>query len=467
MSKLKPLLIGFILFFLINNLASADDATTNRINGVAQFLLKRANDNYMYILQQDIEDNKLLKCYLPETYKYATSNNLQLLLQSGPDIWKQSVESDLKNFGVQLIFNKIDAKTLQAWANQVNDEYINAMNNVKVRAGGKEYKVTEIPLDATPEIRTAINSFWEDHNVAQSKIRAIIEKAKVPSTPACPSTTYGSIGTVIQDMGEALDSLKRQISRFGDTDVVWSNSGDSLVSPGSNFYSHFMSLVSIDDRLKYYKEQIDMIRHETLVVQMFKLDQLIRESIKSDENPLISTSNMKEYDRFSRYALSFASLSNAQTTDQVTSVMEQLTMPPVSFGVKREPSTNKFMITAYFGVQGGVETVSNDNKDYGGLFVPVGFEYSHGFANWGPISLMLAPLDFAHPINQILNKNEGSAEFKDIFNPGAYLSYGFKKVPLVIGAGYSRGTLLTKDAKSNEGRYMVFIGMDMPLFNLY
>lgn len=462
MSKLKPLLIGIILIFLVNNLASADDATTNRINGVAQFLLKRANDNYMYILQQDIEANKLLKCYLPETYKYATSNNLQLLLQSGPDIWKQSVESDLKNFGVQLI----DNKTLQTWTDTINDEYIKVMSKLKVRVNGNEYEVNVIPIDAPQEVKTAINSFWENYLMAQSKIKTIIEKSKDPSNPTCPSAAYGSIDIVIKDIDEAVKKLKDQISRFRKTDVIWYDSGDPLISPGSSFYTYLTPLVTIDDRFKDYKDQIDIIRKDpSVVVQMFKLDQLIRESIKSGKNPLIS--DMKEYDRFSRYALSFATLSNAQTTDQVTSVMEQLTMPPVSFGVKREPSTNKFMITAYFGVQGGVETVSDDNKSFGGLFVPVGFEYSHGFSDWGPISVMIAPFDFSHPVNTIINNSEDSAEFKDIVNPGVYVSYGFKKVPLVVGAGYSWGTSLTKEENNNEGRYMMFIGMDMPLFNFY
>ena len=45
---------------------------------------------------------------------------------------------------------------------------------------------------------------------------------------------------------------------------------------------------------------------------------------------------------------------------------------------------------------------------------------------------MLAPLDFAHPVNQIINSSEGEADFEDIFNPGIYVSYGFEKFPLVI-----------------------------------
>ena len=125
------------------------------------------------------------------------------------------------------------------------------------------------------------------------------------------------------------------------------------------------------------------------------------------------------------------------------------------------------MISAYFGAQGGVESTTNDGgKGFGGLTVPVGFEYSYGLNN-GSVSVMLAPFDFAHPVNQIINNSEGSADFKDIFNPGLYISYGFKKLPLLVGTGYSRGPSITEVQEGNNGRYFLFIGLDMPLFNLY
>ncbi len=80
---------------------------------------------------------------------------------------------------------------------------------------------------------------------------------------------------------------------------------------------------------------------------------------------------------------------------------------------------------------------------------------------------MLAPFDFANPVNKIINNSSGAADFKDILNPGAYISYGWKKLPLLIGVGYSRGPSITEIQESNNRRYFLFFGLDMPLFNLY
>jgi hypothetical protein len=463
MFRLKQLAVGFFLVFIMSSSVYAEDVTSNRINGISEFLLDRANDNFVYILQQRMESNRILQCYMPETYKYATSGNLQLLLQAGPKIWQESVENDLKNIGAQLIFNKFDPDTLEKWASDINNQYITALQNVTVEVDGERYPVDQLPLNASEELKDAVNSFYEDYFDAQEKIADIIKGIKNvrdQGSQDCPSTAYYSIADILKDIKGAIESIDKQISSFDDTDA-------GILSI-AEFKENFMSFLVEHQRLEYYEKQIDLIRkEESLVVQMFKLDQLIRTSIKSNENPLISVSDMQEYNRFSHYALSFATLSEAKSSGQVKAVMKQLTLPPVSFAVKREPHARKFLVTAYFGMQGGLEFSSNQgDRGFGGLAVPVGFEYSYGLKK-DVVSVMLAPFDFAHPINKILNSSEGSAELKDIFNPGIYLSYGFKKIPLVVGTGYSRGKSLTEEGGKNDGRILVFIGLDMPLFNLY
>ena len=460
----------FLVFCFLSAALLAQDATSNRINGVSELLLERANDNFMYILQEDMKANRLLKCYFPVTYQYVTSNNLQLLLQVGSNVWRQSVQKDLEDLGIQLLFKEIGPKELKNWVNVIDQEYLEMLQYVSVKYDSVIYPVNRIPLNAPPELRNIINGFYTYYLSAQSRINKIIDS--IDSTQSnnceCSKQQYVSVNMVLENVGEAIDNIKKQAERYKETDIVWSGLQDSSRSIGTNFYRQFASLLEIDQRLKYYQEQIELIRKDSsIVVQVFKLDQLIRTSIESGENPFIDKSELREYNEFSRYALSFAVLSEAESKDQVKAVVQQLLLPPVSFAIKREPGARTFMITAYFGMQGGVEKVNNkDSKYFGGLFVPVGFEFSCGLKN-GCISLMVAPFDFANPVNQIINSDEGVAEFKDILNPGAYLSYGFKRIPLVLGAGYSKGQALTAKADGYHDRYLAFLALDMPLYNLF
>lgn len=80
---------------------------------------------------------------------------------------------------------------------------------------------------------------------------------------------------------------------------------------------------------------------------------------------------------------------------------------------------------------------------------------------------MLAPVDFAHPVNQNINNKAGnSGQLKDILAPGAYLSHGFRDWPIVAGIGYNYGPALTESDRTSRGRCFAFVGLDMPLFNL-
>lgn len=441
----------------------AQSAASNRINGVAEFLLDRANENAAAMLQRDMKSNRLLKCYLPETYKSATSGNLQLLLQSGPEIWKRSVESDLKNFGAHLLLNKISSGTFKAWSSGIEDQYIGVLRNVTVQVDGKGFEVTSIPLNAPPEVKAAVNSFYPDYLKAQETIKGIISNLEAARSASsdCPAAP---VAPALKEISEVIGDLRMQMARFQKADIALKA---PVILSEAAIYDSIASLDVVDQRLKYYQDRIEQIHREgTLVVQMFKLDELIRDSIQSGENPLIAASAVREYDRFSRYALSLATLSEAESTTQAKAVLRQLALPPVNFAAKREHAANKVLISAYFGVGGGLEFLNRSTKGFGGLSVPVGLEYTRGLRR-GSVSFMLAPLDFAHPINQIINSKGSSAEFKDIFAPGIYMGYGVEKLPIMLGVGYSQGPSLTTLQGGNRGRTFIFLGMDLPLLNLY
>lgn len=423
------------VFILFSNTIHANNQLQSayRIDGVAKFLLERANDNFMFILQENMKENPILECYLPQTYLYATSSGLPLLLQSGSGVWREVVEKDLKNFGLRLIYRTASANELKAWSSKLRDAYLNMLNTIELKVDQTYYPVNQLPLDANttqPKLVEAVNSFTNDYEEAQSNIDAIIEKIrqmKDPKPGECPSIDYIA---ELDKVKIIINKLEQQLERAAQSDVRFTDQADNQ-EVGSTVMTQLAKLIIVSDTMQNCKKEIEAIldSHDDLTVQMFKLDQLIRQSIKSGNNPLISEKNPVDYERYSRYALSFAALSEAESSEQVQSIMQQLTIPPVNFGIKRHRGANMFLITAYFGLTGGMESTGTEHRSgYGGLSVPVGFEYSHGLSE-GVLSVMIAPLDFAQPVNKILNDEENSAQWKDIFNPGVYLSYGFKKYP--------------------------------------
>lgn len=446
--------------------AIAQDAATSRINGVAEFLLERASANGLIVLQQNMKGNHLLKCYLPETYKSATSSNLQLLLQSGPEVWKRSVETDIKNFGVQLLLNRVSTTTLVASLDSMDARYVDALRMVRIRFQGKEYPVTEMGLQRPPpELEAAINSFYDSYTASRASLKIVISGIGTGQSVdvECPASSFTA---VLRNVEDAVQGLSAQMARFQGADVVWRGPEGPNVSAATEFFNAFSSFTVLAGRLKYYQGRIDSIRREpSLVIQMFKLDELIRESLREKENALIPATAIKEYERFSQYALSLATLTEAQSPAQTKSIMRQLALPSVSFAAKRVPDSRKLMLSAYFAGAGGLE-FSGRSRGYGGLTVPVGFEYSLGRRS-GSWSLMLAPVDLGHAVNQNINGRGNSAQAKDLLTPGAYLSYGVKNLPILMGFGYSYGPALTDPGRQNRGRGFAFIGTDMPLFNLF
>jgi len=451
--SVSTLLILGILF--VRN-AWAESATSNRINGTAEFLLERAKATAIAMLQRDMKLNRYLQYYLPETYKSVTSDNLQLLLQSGPDLWKRSVEADLKNFGAQMLLSKVSTETFNQWASSLDKQYIELLRNVTVRIESETYPVDRIPLNASSEVKDTVNSFYTEYLKAQGRIRQVVSELQENQNAI-------AINQALSEIGQIADDLSLQLMRFKRPDIVKIGAANM---PNTVFYDSIAALKEIDQKYKYYQEKIDEIRREpALVVQMFRLDQLIRKSIASGDN-FVVVSSTREYNHFSRYALGLATLSEAESPEQVKSVLTQLALPPVSYAVKREIGVNRFMISSYFGVSGGVESVRGPEKGYAGLSVPVGLEYTHGWRR-GCTGVMLSPVDFAQPVNHIINSQESSAEFKDIFAPGIYFTHGLPNQPIVVGFGYSYGPALTKVDEGNRGRGFLFIGLDLPLFNLH
>lgn len=186
------------------------------------------------------------------------------------------------------------------------------------------------------------------------------------------------------------------------------------------------------------------------------------------------------YARFKKAMFLFAQLADAETGEELKELLEIATLPPVSFGVKRTPGETHLMVSSYLGYSFALnydDLVDKDTRH--SLSVPLGVEWSRGCSNggrWydiasycsnGSLNFMVAPFDLAVPVNLLFEDSDDDVELKDIISPGAYLSYGFKSMPVVVGLGYSKGRALNGVDKEKEERFVLFLSFDMPLFTLY
>lgn len=468
--------VGLILGTLLcGTPAKAQDAAiVNRIDGVAKFLVDRAHQNATYILQKKMANNQVLKCYLPQTHQSATSGNLDLLLQSGPEVWKRNIDQDLRTFGDHFILNNVSSVTINTVADDIADKldqyFVDTLQHVRVRVDGKLYPVTSAPLTASPELRAALNDFADRYLLMKSKEAAAIAAIKAMKSvgsDGCPGTAFEEVISNLRDTVGAFQGL----AKAQGVELVAEGSEAHLAAIDDSYADQLSSaaaiIASFDSRAKYYKQRIDGISRSTAAAAVIgQLSAIVQESINNHENQFISAVGQGEFDRFSRYALGLAMISDAKTSDQVKAVMGQLALPPSSFAVKRERGKDNFMVTAYFGGVGGVE-FAHHSQGFGGLAVPMGVEYSKGTSKAGAVSLLLAPIDFGYPANQVINRQSGTATWRDILIPGAYLTYGVKDLPIVVGGGCSYGPAVTGTSGVNRGRCQVFLGTDMPLLGLF
>ncbi len=448
----------------------------NRIEGVAKFLEKRANEDAVLILQQKIKKDHLFQCLFPNTYAVIASNNMDLFLQSGHEVWKQSVDADLNVIEERLILQTIDQKLVEKKLHAMNNEYAKALKDIRIRYQGRAYSLKEIANnpDSPKELLNTAHTISVPYGKASAKLKKVIHTLgdyDVTSSSECPKIST----QVVLDLQSAVSDLRAQAQRLLKPDVTWAVPTTSTGSVAQNIVPSSATLnisdfTDIAAGLTQYQEKILNINSSTeTVARMFQVFQLIDNSLNSD-HPLLP---QEDYDRISRYGLSLAILSDAKSPDQAMSVMEQLALPSTSFLAKRKGGANSLFLTAYFAGASGGE-IARQSKGYGGLTVPVGLELSHGLAQnhiWGllqkdsSISLMLAPVDFGYPVNQDINNYGGTAKWKDILAPGAYLSYGLKNYPVVFGVGYSYGPSLVGSDGIERSRCFAFIGLDMPLWS--
>jgi hypothetical protein len=149
-----------ILFSLSQPLMANN--TSERISGVAEFLIERANDNYLYIFQRKLQDNQSLSCYFPATYENLSvggSSSLKRLLTSR-DLWRNSIQSDLEFLTIRSLAVEIES-TLKAsaFSVEVASNTLDFVNLFSIRIDRTDYPLNVINPNLEPQTLAIINGF--------------------------------------------------------------------------------------------------------------------------------------------------------------------------------------------------------------------------------------------------------------------------------------------------------------------
>lgn len=473
---------------------SQGNAADTFVKGTTDFLLDRANDNYIYIFQRKLESNRLLHKYLPDTLRVAKAGDLQSLIMH-KELWREALQSDLVGQGNRLFAKALGestgyienlcgaelrkdlsvsiAKELADHCNNAFERLKNVLDKWETRAGslcsahGDKESAEKTPAqtmsceDAPKQIAEVRKRISD----AQTQISKLLDKipgerketadaqskpvaTAAPSDPKGGDTPRALVYFTSPGATHALEDLTRDLDGLRP---------ESCTGLGVGRYTG--CVIEILAILK-------AVSHADYVVNCYMFGNMCSNSKRDRRNANFEESD--EFADFQRYALFFAQLADATGTNdraQVNALLKSVTIPPVSFGIKREPHATRVLVTAYVGMAWSSQTARPHDHAWG-ILAPVGFEISQARDSGNSLSLFISPLDFGYPLTLKLKDTETTIKGSDVVVPSAYVFYGWKNYPFAAGLGYTRGRGID-NPDERVGRVVVLFAFDMPLFKLH
>jgi len=424
--KCRNIILGFCLILVLVKYCNAD--TSDRIKGIAEFLVKRANENIIQIFEKKIKDNPLISEYFPNTSRVLKTLNLKLLMLN-KSLWEYNVEKDLKTI-TTLLTNRLKQTGIDLLA---NDKYNKLMDLQKYFEDNK----------AKPETVAMLSKLYKDIDVNLKAIK-LDELADKESLKIAQLLVRVDI---IDKIPPLISLIKNQIENTKESqDMI-----NTLLELKEDF-------IGMEEALSYiesiYDTELSYTNRMTHVFFLIEKLGNFEEIIKRQSN---------SYMKFKYYALFFSQLSDANNSTDAQVVLETFALPATSFIAKREDNM-RFSISSYLGLAAGIETEESAYYNYYGIAAPIGLELCWGINQKSSIGILLSMFDFGTAVNSQLYETAETFGFEDIVAPGIFLVYGLPDLPLSIGMGGCKVQGLRSNSSAVRG-YM-FIAVDMPLFAL-
>ena len=196
--------------------------------------------------------------------------------------------------------------------------------------------------------------------------------------------------------------------------------------------------------------------------------------------------------KITKYGLFMANMTSAKSPEEVKSVIESAALPVGSSSIKKYSRFNiavQSYLSVYYKLNEG-NTIPTSWSDKFGFSGPIGVSFSKGFKKGGSLSLMCSVFDLGaiidYQITQdsvpvsggaqtaVVNKDY-KVELGQIISPGVFLVYGAAwNIPISLGLGAQYGPGLGKITSTGttvvnnpEWRFLLFLGVDIPLFNMF
>jgi hypothetical protein len=473
---------AFLLFISgLTVITTADDSA--RINGAADFLSRRANENSLHIFYRAMKNHPYIQQFMPNTCSRLKSSDLRSLLLSDGLEWKNSVENDLVNFQILLLKalqSNFDTAIFDIYSS-LTDSLPGAFEGVEVRAEGDSCSChLAYPVDqctcSSPRTREISSS-------ARLSILGFFKISFEYTTIAQLSSKFkefrlGDI-TDINQTSSFSNALKEiRTDRFisiSDSVQKWRKYliGDTsslyLVDMMATFYCRLDSALDCAVKMTDTNESFESRVNNTLFVTGF-INQILGDAMD------LSSSVFTDY---RRYVLFFARVADAKSESEVKAVLNGVILPEASFQNKKEYQGLSLSVSSYMGVTAGIESGNGTYKRnwsaktagrylYGGLTTPLGIELSKGWACGWSTGLLLPIIDIGPAVNTVLFNGNGDHLDKlnwiDLLVPGVCLTAGIKDYPVAIGAGWYKGKSLHTD-RYPEHHLFCFVGFDMSLFS--
>jgi hypothetical protein len=469
------------LFLIGGILASAGADYSARINGAADFLSNRSNENDLYLFSRAMKHNPYTRHCLPNVFSMVKSSGLRPLLMSDSMDWKKSVENDLIHLQV-LLLNQLQRNpdtTLFEVYSSLTDSLAAVFDGVKVRGendtcscdivypAGKCTCVSQATKELTSSVRLSImghfrNSF-QYTTIAELSL-ALKEFHLGDFTVSKKVSTFSKALKEIRTerfitIGDSIEKWRSFLT--GDT------SGFYLLNMLAAFYCRLDSAldcaVKMTDSGETFQSRID----NTFQVVNF-VNQLFGECIDFSSG---------DFTDFQRHVLFLAKIADAKSDQEVRTCLNTVLLPKQNFQIKRHYQGVSASVSAYLGFAAGMESGGGTYKRnwsgktvkrfmYGGLTTPVGIELSKGWASGWSSGLFFPIVDIGPAVNTILFSRAGAdskkMEFTDLFVPGVCLTTGIKEYPVAIGAGWYKGKSIRKGTPGEHHLYC-FVALDAPL----
>src|ERR1039457_6914759 len=133
-----------ILVFMI--ISGSNLAQDKIVEGATEFLNERASDNFVFIFESQMKQNKVFARFFPNTFEAIKLGDLRLLLTDDL-LWKNCVNSDLDSLYPLTISSIFNQKIIpQNYFDRI-DQFNTIAQNIFIMDDGNKYPITSLPID--------------------------------------------------------------------------------------------------------------------------------------------------------------------------------------------------------------------------------------------------------------------------------------------------------------------------------